>query len=82
MHKLKCSFDITKEDLKTTRPFFNRKSWRWLRSVEYFIRVRIFKQKRYLIDSWACEMADVIREEIDKEIIESLRKQLKKENDE
>lgn len=73
-------------NVKTTKPWFKpENSPRWVRVVEHYIRTKIFRQKRYLIDNWTVEemqnieaihgidieqeLYDILKEEINKEMI-------------
>ncbi len=76
MNKFKIA-DMTR--IEETKTFFGYGSWRWIRKIEWFIRTRIFRQRRYLVDQWACEMAESIRIETDERIIDEIAELLKKE---
>ena len=38
-----------------TKPWLTYDTPRWMRVVEFFVRVRICRQRRYLIDKWTIE---------------------------
>jgi hypothetical protein len=39
-------------EIKATKPFLPYRAPRFLRVIEFHIRTKIFKQRRYLIDKW------------------------------
>jgi len=72
--------------IKETKPWFPYDSiWpRWLRKLELIIRVKIFRQSRYLIDKWTIEECQEIEamhgidleEELAKALIEEINKEI------
>jgi len=38
--------------IKATVPILPYTWWRWTRVIEFSIRTKIFRQRRYLIDQW------------------------------
>jgi hypothetical protein len=49
-------FTIEEKKIKGTRPFLPYWAPRFLRVIESFIRVKIFSQRRYLIDKWGIDL--------------------------
>jgi len=43
-------FKITSRKITSTKPWLTIDSPRWMRIIEFDIRTKIFRQKRYLID--------------------------------
>ena len=41
--------------VKATNPWFGYDTWRWARVAEWYIRVKVFRKPRYLIDRWTIE---------------------------
>ena len=71
--------------IETTKPWLTYDSPRFLRVIEHFVRVKIFRQNDYFIDLWTIEdpaelvavhgidveqeLADILKEEIHKEMV-------------
>jgi len=72
--------EIEKVTIKATTPWLSYDTPRFLRVIEYFIRVSIFKQRRYLIDKWTIEEPQEFVCQYSIEIEEELLKILTKES--
>jgi hypothetical protein len=78
--------EFEKVTIKATNPWFPYESiWpRWLRYLEFIIRVKVFKQSSYLIDKWTIEESGEIEtihgidleEELAKALIEEINKEI------
>lgn len=47
-------------EITSTKPWLTYEAPRWLRVIEHFIRVQIFRQNSYFIDKWTIEKAQEI----------------------
>ena len=72
--------ETTTVTIPAVKPWLTYDAPRWLRKVEYFIRVKILRQPRYLIDKWTIEEVQdtecLHSISLEKELIEALTKEI------
>jgi len=78
MNKIK--FDISSGyNIESISLWLGGNSHKRLRNIELYVRCKIFKQGNYILERWAYDQIDIIREDMDREIIRSIEKMIGEE---